>query len=190
MGSRARMEPAAREMVRRREDQRERELPGSPPARRPPQQGGDHLGRRAGRHADADLSRPASRGVAVRERPQVAGRHERRSRRPLPAADSRARDCDARLRAHRGDPQRRLRRLQRGVAARSHQRSESAAARHRRRRLPARPGRGAEESGRRGADRRAIHRTRGGRPPRRRRPRRRIRSRSRWPRRAITGTTS
>ena len=46
----------------------------------------------------------------------------RRSRRALPAADSRARDRDARVRAHRRHPQRRLRRLQRGVAARSHQR--------------------------------------------------------------------
>ena len=40
----------------------------------------------------------------------------------LPAAHSRARDRDARLRAHRRGPLGRLRRLQRRVAARSHQR--------------------------------------------------------------------
>ena len=58
----------------------------------------------------------------VRQRPQVARRQARRSRRDLPAAHSRARHRDARLRAHRRRPQRRLRRLQRRVAARSHQR--------------------------------------------------------------------
>ena len=40
--------------------------------------------------------------------------------------DPRARDRDARLRAHRRRPQRRLRRLQRRVAARSHQRRAGA----------------------------------------------------------------
>ena len=50
------------------------------------------------------------------------GVEARRSRRALPAADPGARDRDARLRAHRRRPQRRLRRLQRRVAARSHQR--------------------------------------------------------------------
>ena len=66
-------------------------------------------------------------GLDVRERAQVARRDERRSRRHLHAAHSRARDRDAGLRAHRRRPQRRLRRLQRRVAARSHQRLRSAA---------------------------------------------------------------
>ena len=50
------------------------------------------------------------------------GVEARRSRRDLHAADPRARDRDARLRAHRRGPQRRVRRLQRRVAARPHQR--------------------------------------------------------------------
>ena len=63
---------------------------------------------------------------AVRQRAQVARRQARRSRRALPAADSRAGHRDARLRAHRRRAQRRVRRLQRRVAARSHQRLRSA----------------------------------------------------------------
>ena len=50
------------------------------------------------------------------------GVQTRRPRRALHAADSRARDRDARVRPDRRGAQRRLRRLQRGVAARSHQR--------------------------------------------------------------------
>ncbi len=102
--------------------QRQRELPRSARPHRAPQQGRDHLGRRARRSPHADLLRSAPRGLPVRERPEVARRQEGRSRRALPAADARARDRDARLRAHRRRPQRRLRRLQRRVAARSHQR--------------------------------------------------------------------
>ena len=82
-------------------------------------------------------------GQRVCQRAQVARRETRRSRRALPAADSRARHRDARLRAHRRDPQRRLRRLQRRVAARSDQRLAMRAARDRRRRLPPRPHRAA-----------------------------------------------
>ena len=118
-----------------------------------PQQGRAHLGRRAGRSPHADLLRSLPRGLPVRQRPEVARRQEGRPRRDLPAADPRAGDRDARLRAHRRGPHRRLRRLQRRVAARSHQRRAGHAARHRRRRLPPRPGRAAEADGRRGARR-------------------------------------
>ena len=45
----ARMEGAVREMVRRREAERLRELPRSASRRTAPEQGGDHLGRRTGR---------------------------------------------------------------------------------------------------------------------------------------------
>ena len=91
-------------------------------ARPAPQQGRDHLGRRARRSADADLFRSASAGLDVRQRAQVARREEGRSRRDLHAARARAGDRDAGLRAHRRRAQRRVRRLQRRVAARSHQR--------------------------------------------------------------------
>ena len=90
-------------------------------------------------------------GRQVRERPEVARREEGRPRRALPAADPGARHRDARLRPHRRGPQRRVRRLQRRVAARPHQRRAGGPARHRRRRLPARPGRAAQADGRRGA---------------------------------------
>ena len=95
---------------------------------------------------------------AVRQRAEVARRQAGRSRRALPAADPRAGDRDARLRAHRRRPQRRLRRLQRRVAARPHQRLAGDAARHRRRRLSPRPDRAAQADGRRGAAGHAVDR--------------------------------
>ena len=42
-----------------------------------PQQGGDHLGRRAGRSPHADLLRPVPRGLPVRQRAEVARRRAR-----------------------------------------------------------------------------------------------------------------
>ena len=87
-----------------------------------PQQGGAHLGRRAGRPPDAHLLRSPPRGLPVRQRAEVARRHEGRSRRALHAADPGAGDRDAGVRAHRRRAQRGVRRLQRRVAARSHQR--------------------------------------------------------------------
>ena len=97
----ARVEPAACQVVRRRQDQRQRQLPRSASAVSAAQQGRDHLGRRARRPPHADLLRPASRGLPVRQRPEVARRQARRSGRDLPAADPRAGDRDARLRPHR-----------------------------------------------------------------------------------------
>ena len=76
----------------------------------------------AGRSPDADLLGPLSPGQRLRQRAQVARRRARRPRRSLPAARPRARHRDARVRPHRRGPQRGLRRLQRRVAARSHQR--------------------------------------------------------------------
>ena len=108
-----------------------------------------------------DLYRQVER---VRQRAQVARREDGRSRRALHAADSRAGDRDARVRAHRRGAQRGLRRLQRRVAARSHQRLAVRRARDRRRRLPPRPDRAAEADGRRGADRHAVDQARRRRP--------------------------
>ena len=68
----ARMEGAVREMVRRREAERLREL--SRPASRPrtePEQGRHHLGRRTRRQAHADLSATAPRGLPVRQRAEA-----------------------------------------------------------------------------------------------------------------------
>ena len=113
---------AAREVVRRRTSERQRELHRSARARSPPEQGRDHLGRRAGRQAHADLFRPVPRSVAVRQRPEIAGREEGRPRRAVPAAHPRARHRHAGVRANRRGAQRGVRRLQRRVAARPHQR--------------------------------------------------------------------
>ena len=141
--------------------QRERQLPRSARPRPAPQQGRAHLGRRAGRSPHADLLRSAIarsrqfanvlKSLGVKKGDRVAH---------LPAAHSRARHRDARLRAHRRGPQRRVRRLQRRVAARSHQRRAGAPARHRRRRLPPRPDRPAQADGRRSARRHAVDRAR------------------------------
>ena len=68
------MEPAAREVVRRRQAQRERQLPRPPRPDGAPQQGGDHLGRGAGRPAHAHVLGTAPRGEPLRERPEVARR--------------------------------------------------------------------------------------------------------------------
>ena len=73
----ARVEPAGCEVVRRRQAQRQRQLPRSPRAHRAPQQGGVHLGRRARRSPHADLFRSLSPGLPVRERPEVARREAR-----------------------------------------------------------------------------------------------------------------
>ncbi len=136
--------------------QRERQLPRSARPRRAPQQGRHHLGRRARRPADADVLGLVPAGQRLRQRPQVARREARRSRGALSAAHPRAGHLDARVRANRRGPQRRLRRLQRRVAARSHQRLPGGPARDGRWRLPPRPGRTAQADGRRSAPRRAV----------------------------------
>ena len=95
-----------------------------------------------------DLYRQVS---AVRQRAEIVWHPQGRPRRHLPAAHPRARHRHARVRAHRRRAQRGLRRLQRRVAARSHQRREGPSARHGRWRLPARAGRAAEARRGRGA---------------------------------------
>ena len=160
----ARVEAASCQVVSRRHAERQRQLCRSPRARRPPQQGGDHLGRRAGRSPDAHLFRSLSPGQPVRERAEVARREAGRSRGALPAARPRAGDCHARVRAHRRHPFGGLWRVQRRVAARSHQRLPVHAARDGRRRLASRPGRPAQTDGGRSAAGDAQH------PQRRHRP--------------------
>ena len=67
----ARLAAAARQVVRRRQAQCERELPGPARPRRAPQQGRDHLGGRARRPTHHHLLGPGSRGLPVRQRAQV-----------------------------------------------------------------------------------------------------------------------
>ena len=79
-----------------------------------PQQGGYYLGRRTGRKADADLSAAPPRGLPVRQYAQAQQGSKKGDRvliyMPMVPGSGRR---DARLRAHRRDPFRRLRRVQR-----------------------------------------------------------------------------
>ena len=72
---------AAREVVRRRHAERQRQLRGPPRARAAAEQGRAHLGRGAGRPPHADLLRSVPAGQPVRQRAQVARRDARRPRR-------------------------------------------------------------------------------------------------------------
>ena len=65
------------------------------------------------------------------------GSRQGRPRRDLPPADSRSRCRDARVRAHRRDPLRRVRRLLRGEPSPTHRRRRGQARHHGRRRQPA-----------------------------------------------------
>ncbi len=164
MGPRARLAAAPRQVVRRRPAERQRQLPGPPPARPTAHQGGPRLGRRAGRPAHADLLRPVPRGLRLRLRAAVARRQKGRSGRAVHAARAGARHCNAGMRAHRRSPQRRVRRFQRRGVARPDQRRAGARARDRRRRLSPWPDRRAQARGRRRARRDAVDRARRGRP--------------------------
>ena len=68
-----------------------------------------------GEERDVTYADAARRRAAVRQRAEGPRHRRRRRRRDLPADDPRGRRRDARLRAHRRAPQRRLRRLQRRV---------------------------------------------------------------------------
>ncbi len=138
--------------------QHHRELPRPAPGHAAPDQGGAHLGGRAGRHPHADVlraspSRRASCGCA--DRP---GRPRGRPRRHLHGHGARGRRRDARLRAPGRSSLRRLRRLQLGGAARSHQRLRGEGAAHAGRGVAQGQRRAAQEDGRRrrSSRRRAI----------------------------------
>ena len=68
----------------------------------------------------ADLQAAAHGGLQVRQRAEVAGRQEGRPRLHVHADDPGAADRDAGLRPDRRDPLGRVRRVQRGFAARPH----------------------------------------------------------------------
>ena len=150
------VEPAVRQVVRRRQAQRLLQL------RRPPRRGRQRrprrlpLARRGGRGARRHLRRPAPRRPEARQRAEGPGRREGRRRRDLPADDPRGRGGDARLRAHRRDPQRRLRRLQRRVGQGADRVLRGQGPDHRRRRAPQ-----GQDGADQGAGRRGDRRPRG-----------------------------
>ena len=119
LGEGARLAAAVREVVRRREAQRRPELRRSPLRRAAQEQGGDPLGRRAGRPPRPPLPGPPARGVPIRQRAQGAGREEGRRGRRLHADGPRAGDRAPGLRPDRGAAHRDLRRLQRRGAGRA-----------------------------------------------------------------------
>ena len=146
----ARMGPAVREVVRRRQAQHQRELRRPARRQRPRRQGRLPLDRRARRHPDDHLRRPAPRGLEGRQRPPRARDRDRRPGRDLHADDPGAADRDARLRPDRRAAHGRLRGLLRRGAGRPHQRRRGEARHHRRRQLSARQGDAAQGGGRRG----------------------------------------
>ncbi len=159
-----RLEAAQGSVVRGRQAQRLGQLSGPPPRGAAQEQGGADLGGRAGRPADADVPRPAPRGLQVRQRDEGSGHPAGRPRHALSADDPGASDRDAGLHAHRGNPLGRVRRFLRRVAQRPHHRPGREAPGDRRRRLAARPGGAPEADLRRGAHSNAVHRERRGRP--------------------------
>ena len=123
MGPRARMDAARRQVVRRaarstRASTASTGTSGRRGATRPRSSG------RASRATAAPSPTSTSTARSARSPTccKLARRAARRPRRALPAADSRAGHGDARLRPHRRGAQRGVRRLQRRVAARPHQR--------------------------------------------------------------------
>ena len=150
------VEPAVRQVVRRRQAQRRLQL------RRPPRRGRQRrprrlpLARRGGRGARRHLRRPAPRRPEARQRAEGPRRLQGRRRRDLPADDPRGRGGDARLRADRRDPQRRVRRLQRRVGQGADRVLRGQDADHRRRRPPQ-----GQDGADQGAGRRGDRRPRG-----------------------------
>ena len=105
------VEPAVRQVVRRRQAQRRLQL-RRPPCRGRQRRPGRHpLRGRARRQPRHHLRRAQGRGLPGRQRADRARRHRRRPGRGLPADDPRGRRRDARLRPDRRRALRGLRRL-------------------------------------------------------------------------------
>ena len=157
------------QVVRGRRHQRRSQL-HRPPSAEAGEPDRDHLGRRRSVEVQAHHLRRARRpGRTFRQRAEGPRRQEGRPRHHLSADDSRDGLRDARLRAHRGHPFGRVRRLL-GRSARRPHRGRQVGSRHHRGRRPARRAQGAAEgqcrcrrrkSGRRqDHDRRQAHRRR------------------------------
>ncbi|CAA9495799.1 MAG: Acetyl-CoA synthetase, partial [uncultured Solirubrobacteraceae bacterium] len=135
-------------VVRRRRAQRVGQLRGPPRGGRARRQGRLPLARGGGRVEGHHLRRPAPRRPAGRQRAEGRRHQARRRRGDLPADDPRGGRRDARLRAHRGAAQRRVRRLLARVGRRADGGLRGPRAHHRRRR-PAQ-GQGGADQGRGG----------------------------------------
>ncbi len=146
-----RMEGAVRQMVRRRPDQSQLQLPRPPSRRAAPQQGGHHLGgrtrrvRQSGRDPRPHLHRFAPRSLPVRQCAETQRRHARRPRHHLHADGARSGHRHAGLRPHRRDALGGLRRIQRAGAHRPHSRLRGQNGHHGGWRLPARADHSVEE---------------------------------------------
>ena len=162
--------PAVRQVVRGRQAERLLQLPRPPRGGRPRRPGRLPLARRGGRGARRHLRGPARRRPALRQRAEGPRDRPGRRRRDLPADDPRGRGGDARLRAHRRRPQRRLRRLLARVGARADGVLRGEGADHRRRRAAQGQDRPDQGGGRRGHARPAVHRRAPHRAPTRRWP--------------------
>ncbi len=162
--------PAVREVVRRREAERLGQLPR--PSRRRGERGAGRLllGGRGRDPARGHLRRAAGDDAAVRQRAQGPRHRQGRRGRDLPADAPRDGRGDARVRAHRRDPQRRLRGLLGGVGPRADGVLRREGARHRRRHPAPRRADPDEGEGGRRPRRDADGREGRGGPPRRHRP--------------------
>ncbi len=111
---------------------------------------------RNGRRSAVHVPRAACRSESLRRDPGEPLRRARRSRAHLHADDSGSGVRDARLRAHRGDPFRGVRRLRGGKPGHAHRRCEAEGHDHRRCRNARRQGRSVQAPGRRGRAPRAA----------------------------------
>ena len=156
----ARVERALGEVVRRRQAERLAQLPRPPRRRRARRPRRLSLGGRGRRAAHDHLRGPARDDEAVRQRAEGTRRRARRPRRDLPADGPRGRRGDARLRADRRAPFRRLRRLLGGGGQGPHQRLRGEGAGHGRLLAASRKAAADEGVDRRGPGRMPVDRAR------------------------------
>ena len=146
----ARLADAVCQVVRRRQAEHQRQLPGPPRGQRAGPEGRLLLGGRARRHPHAHLPGPAGRDVPDGQRPARAGHQEGRPGRHLHAHDPGAAGRHAGLRPDRRAAQRGLRRLQRRCPGGAHRGRRVRGGDHRRRRLSQGRHRAAQGQRRRG----------------------------------------
>ena len=146
VGPRPRLEAALREVVRRRQDQRLRQLPRPPPRGRRKNKAAIIWEGEPGDTRDAHLPGAAARGLPVRQRAARASASSKGDRvAHLHADGPRGGDRDAGLRAHRRDPHASSSAASQPEALRDRiNDAEREARHHRRRRLPPRQGRAAQ----------------------------------------------
>ena len=149
-------------MVCRRADQSFLQLPRPPRADGSQEQGCSDLGERTRRSSYLHLPAALEGSAEIRQRSQVAGRPQRRSRRHLHGDDAGVADCHAGLRAHRSAALGGVWRILIQRADRSHSRFPGGGSDHAGRLVPPRCGSEAIPSGRRGAQVLSVGEARGG----------------------------